>query len=297
MAEININQIKYLDYSGLQALWTKISDTFLRDSEVVKALTDTASGVIEKEEDLFVQSKTLNSAKEELWEKIEEIESAQGTNIDNDTIINVDGKLQTNLILQNDKDNHILSLITDTENNGKGTVVSTWDYTDFYNEAVKDGILDSVSLVTIPGEETESASGQVAGTYLKFIFNTSSGKNPIYVNVTELIDVYTGSTYINVTKSGETSSIEIKTTELVNYLKTDEALGIDSIITRIEQIEDKNSELEGLINELKSAWDELDIVGLKEQIETNTSNITSIQEYLKTVPNTPITDQEINELE
>lgn len=297
MAEINVNQIKYLDYSGLQALWTKISDTFLRDSEVVKALTDTASGVIEKEEDLFVQSKTLNSAKEELWEKIEEIESAQGTNIDNDTIINVDGKLQTNLILQNDKDNHILSLITDTENNGKGTVVSTWDYTDFYNEAVKDGILDSVSLVTIPGEETESASGQVAGTYLKFIFNTSSGKNPIYVNVTELIDVYTGSTYINVTKSGETSSIEINTTELVNYLKTDEALGIDSIITRIEQIEDKNSELEGLINELKAAWDELDIVGLKEQIETNTSNITSIQEYLKTVPNTPITDQEINELE
>lgn len=296
MAEININQIKYLDYNGLQALWTKISDTFLRDSEVVSALTDTASGIITDEGDLFVQSKTLNSAKEELWEKIEEIESAQGTNIDNDTIINVEGKLQTNLILQNDKDNHVLSLITDAENNGKGTVVSTWDYTDFYNEAVKDGILDSVSLVTIPGEENVTGD-RPAGTYLKFIFNTSSGKNPIYVNVTELIDVYTGSTYINVTKSGETSSIEIKTTELVDYLRTEGALGIDSIISRIEAVEDKNSKLEGLINELKTAWDELDVVGLKEQIETNTSNITNIQEYLKTVPNTPITDQEINELE
>lgn len=297
MAEININQIKYLDYNGLQALWTKISDTFLRDSEVVSALTDTASGIITDEGDLFVQSKTLNSAKDELWEKIEEIESAQGTNIDNDTIINVEGKLQTNLILQNDKDNHILSLITDTEKNGKGTVVSTWDYTDFYNEAVKDGILDSVSLVTIPNKDENVTGDRPAGTYLKFIFNTSSGKNPIYVNVTELIDVYAGSTYINVTKSGETSSIEIKTTELVEYLKTDEALGITSIISRIEGVEGKYAELEGLINELKTAWEGLDISGLQEQIETNTSNITNIQEYLKTVPNTPITDQEINELE
>lgn len=287
MSDININQIKYLDYDGLQVLWRKISDTFLRDSEVVTALTDTTGGIIEKEEDLFVQSKTLNSVKEEL---IGMIGSSQGANIDNDTIINEDGVLKTNLILQNDKDNHILKLIT---GNGKGTTVSEWDYTEFYEEAVKDGIFDDVSLVVIPGDEPDS--GQAAGTYLKFIFNTSSGQKPIYVNVTELIDVYDGSDYISVTKKEDgTSSIELNKAKLVEDLKKADALDITSITTKIEGLEGKYAELEGLINELKTAWEGLDISGLQEQVASNTANITNI---LATAPTVRITDEEIDALD
>nr|DAD59402.1 MAG TPA: hypothetical protein [Bacteriophage sp.] len=47
-------------------------------------------------------------------------------------------------------------------------------------------MLDSAELVTNP-------TGQIAGTYIKLTFNTASGKDPIFVNVTSLIDVYDGS--------------------------------------------------------------------------------------------------------
>ena len=49
---------------------------------------------------------------------------------------------------------------------------------------VKDGMLDTVELV-------ENPEGQTAGTYLKLTWNTDSGKtDPMYVNLTNLIDVY-----------------------------------------------------------------------------------------------------------
>lgn len=58
-----------------------------------------------------------------------------------------------------------------------------------YSDLVKDGILESVELITVPGDE-EVTTARPAGTYLKFVFNTDAGKDPIYVNVTELIDIY-----------------------------------------------------------------------------------------------------------
>ena len=54
------------------------------------------------------------------------------------------------------------------------------DIADF----VKDGMLDSASLVTNP-------EGQDAGTYIKLTWNTDGGKQPMYINVTSLIDIYT----------------------------------------------------------------------------------------------------------
>jgi len=55
-----------------------------------------------------------------------------------------------------------------------------------------DMVLDSVELVVDP-------AGQPPGTYIKFIFETASGKEPIYLNVTDLIVVYTaGNAGINV---------------------------------------------------------------------------------------------------
>lgn len=52
------------------------------------------------------------------------------------------------------------------------------------NAFVKDGMLDTVELV-------ENPKGQTAGTYLKLTWNTDSGKtDPMYVNLTDLIDVY-----------------------------------------------------------------------------------------------------------
>lgn len=55
------------------------------------------------------------------------------------------------------------------------------DIADF----VKDGMLTDAELVTNP-------AGQSAGTYIKLTWNTDSGKkDPMYINVTSLIDIYT----------------------------------------------------------------------------------------------------------
>lgn len=64
------------------------------------------------------------------------------------------------------------------------TVVSEIDASAF----IKDGMLDTVELV-------ENPEGQEEGTYLKLTWNTDSGKaDPMYVNLTDLIDVYTNGT-------------------------------------------------------------------------------------------------------
>lgn len=66
-------------------------------------------------------------------------------------------------------------------------VIATVPATDF----IKDGMLENVTLEKNP-------VGQTAGTYLHFVFNTEAKKTDIYVNVTELIDIYTGSNGVQV---------------------------------------------------------------------------------------------------
>lgn len=86
------------------------------------------------------------------------------------------------------------------------TVIATIPATYF----IKDGMLEDVELVTNP-------SGQTAGTYLKFTFNTDGGAKVLYVNVTSLIDIYTAGDGIAV--SGKTISAKVKDAEKI--LKVD----------------------------------------------------------------------------
>jgi hypothetical protein len=60
------------------------------------------------------------------------------------------------------------------------TDISTIDATDF----IKDGMLADAEYV-------ENPDGQAAGKYIVLTFNTDSGKTPVYVNVTALVDTYT----------------------------------------------------------------------------------------------------------
>lgn len=286
MADIQVNQIKYLGQEALGALWEKISATYLRQANTETALTTFGdNAIIKTEGKTFIQKETFDELERVLSERMDEIEAAQGTNIDNDTIVNKEGLLQTDLLLSNDTENHILSIVT-----GKGTTVSTWDYTEFYQEAVKDGILESVSLIVIPKDE--EPEGYAYGTYLKFVFNTSSGKNPIYVNVTDLIDIYEGSTYIDVTNG----VISIKDT-YVEYLKSEEALNITGIVRRVEKNEDDIATLQTLVEQLKAAVDALDLTKINERLDDHDNDIANIISYLENVPNTPITIEEINALE
>lgn len=84
---------------------------------------------------------------------------------------------------------------------GKGSsVVAEIDATSF----IKDGMLESAELVKNP-------AGQAAGTYLKLAFNTDAGVEDIFVNVTELIDVYTAGTGITI--SGKAISVNKSTVD------------------------------------------------------------------------------------
>ena len=94
----------------------------------------------------------------------------------------------------------------------KGTLISEIDASEF----IKDGMLDTVELVKNP-------EGQTAGTYLKLTWNTDSGKGePMFINVTDLIDVYTAGTGLNLKgKEFSVDTATIATVEALNNTKTE----------------------------------------------------------------------------
>ena len=112
----------------------------------------------------------------------------------------------------------VASLNYDTETKkiqliGKsGTAVSEIDATAF----IKDGMLDSAELVVDP-------AGKPAGTYFKLTWNTDAKKEVMYVNVTDLIDVYTAETGGGLLLNDHAFSVDttkIATVELVNAVST-----------------------------------------------------------------------------
>lgn len=86
-----------------------------------------------------------------------------------------------------------------------GAVIESIDATAF----IKDGMLESAELVVNPTEHD-------AGTYLVLSFNTDSGSEPIYVDVTKLIDVYTSGNGITITNK----SIAINDSYVNNLIAT-----------------------------------------------------------------------------
>lgn len=102
-----------------------------------------------------------------------------------------------------------------------GEVISTIDAKSF----VKDGMLDSVELVANPAD-------QAAGTYLVLTWNTEAGlSEPMYVPVTDLIDVYTAGDGIDIT--GKVVKAVVKSNDPYIEVTTEgiASKGIDNAIT------------------------------------------------------------------
>lgn len=97
----------------------------------------------------------------------------EGVKINGTSLVNNNGVAEGTFSFGMDKDDKKIVLEFGGEEIGNVDVA----------EFVKDGILDTVELATA------DASGN-AGTFMKFTFNTASGKSPIYLNVESLIDVY-----------------------------------------------------------------------------------------------------------
>ena len=101
-----------------------------------------------------------------------------------------------------------------------GTEIATIPATDF----IKNDMLENVTLEKNP-------VGQTAGTYLHFVFNTNAEKTDIYVNVTELIDIYTGSNGVQV--SGKNISV-VKDSSSESFLSIgDSGIKVSGVQTAI----------------------------------------------------------------
>lgn len=110
-----------------------------------------------------------------------------GTNV----TIDSDRKINVPLGLVYDSDAKKIYLVND-KNATSATTENTIDEIDA-TAFITDGMLDSAELVTNP-------TGKPNGTYIVLTFNTDAGKTPVYINVTSLIDTYTGDEYITVEK-------------------------------------------------------------------------------------------------
>ena len=125
-----------------------------------------------------------------------------------------------------------------------GEVIASIDAKDF----VKDGMLSDVKLVANPSDKP-------AGTYLVFTWNTELGEsNPMYVPVTDLIDVYTAGDGIAI--DGKTIKAKVKSGDTYIEVTTEgiASKGIDNAI-----INAKNAVI-GLDTDTESA---LTIQGVK----------------------------------
>lgn len=132
--------------------------------------------------------------------------------------IDNDGKLGTTLGLTyfNEGETREIRLT------GKGNeVIASIDAKSF----VKDGMLDSVELIANPAD-------QETGTYLVFTWNTESGvSEPMYVPVTDLIDVYTSGNGIAIDGKVITAKVKANDPYLEVTVEGIATKGIDNAIT------------------------------------------------------------------
>lgn len=291
MAENAVN--KYLDLQGLQLLWQRIAEKYPR-KEAVELLVSTLEG--KHDGDINALNKRLL-----------ELEASVGSTMDGDTIIrNEDNQLQTNLMIDLDTENKKLRLVTkDTQSDvdKAKTVISEIDYTPF----IKDGMLDSVSIVVVPDDETEQSSGKAPGTYLKFVFNvgpTGAGKEAIYLNVSEFINIYEGTDYIIIQDDKISLNVAKLDEHLEEYISTKSEY-ISGIVTRIDTAEQTIQSLQVSFGGLRSEFDVLSgqfnevkakVTQVEQTMLTYDARMNEIEETLETVPTIPISNDEINGL-
>lgn len=121
--------------------------------------------------------------------------------------------------------------------------ISEIDASDF----IKDGMLNQVELVQDP-------EGKEAGTYLKLVFNTDAGKQPILVNVTKLVNQYDGSKLVltgyqalegNATPITETDTVNEAIAKLAKLIEENEQIAAAALVdinNRISKAESATSQ-------------------------------------------------------
>jgi hypothetical protein len=210
----------FLDYNGLSTLWSIISNKFATKAEAVKtievaagtndtvekklvyttvsgeanfttipAATETSSGLLTAD-----QFKTLS----ELNTNIEGFAPFANLQLEGKDLTLVNRLANIKLEYEGSKaagGNAYISLV-DANATGEDRAISKIDVT----ELVKTGLLADADVVVNP-------EGESNGTYLKLVFNTatdasSSDTNTVYINVTDLVEIYSAGEGISITETG-----------------------------------------------------------------------------------------------
>ena len=118
--------------------------------------------------------------------------------------------------------------------------ISEIDASDF----IKDGMLSSVELVQDP-------EGEEAGSYLKLVFNTDAGKQPIFVNVTKLVNQYDGSKLVltgyqtleeNSTPIVETDTVNEAIAKLAKLIEENEQISAAALVDLNNRISNNSTQ-------------------------------------------------------
>lgn len=280
-------EVKYLDLAGLQRLWEKISEKFAR--------RDALQDIIDALNDPYVRKSVYDGDITEIERRLDEIAAAANAMEDGDSIVrNEQNQLKTNIILDIDEQSKKLRLVT----GDKKTPLSEIDYAPF----VKDGMLNSVSIVVVPDDETAEESGKTPGTYIKFVFNTDAGKEAIYLDASEFINVYEGDDYISVVGD----KIALNTVNLETFIEgylaksatiTGITTTLDSHGATIQSLQVNIAEFESRIAKLEGDFENVskEFTTVKQTVSEYDVRIGDLETAMETVPNTPITEAEIDE--
>lgn len=118
--------------------------------------------------------------------------------------------------------------------------ISEIDASDF----IKDGMLSSVEVVQDP-------EGEEAGSYLKLVFNTDAGKQPILVNITKLVNQYDGSKLIltgyqtleeNSTPIVETDTVNEAIAKLAKLIEENEQISAAALVDLNNRISNNSTQ-------------------------------------------------------
>lgn len=181
--------------------------------------TNLKESVIELENAIIDNEQATAAALNDLNKRINDIPDATVTGITvGDKVLTLDGTNLTSTIN--------LAIDETTDASGKRYIkLLGIDNADLgkidISEFIKDGMLESAELV-------EDPEGQEKGTYIKLSWNDASGKTPMFLNVTSLIDIYVQGYGIKI--SGKQISVDtdvIATKDYVDNTKYTGTVNID----------------------------------------------------------------------
>ncbi len=144
----------------------------------------------------------------------------------------------------------------------------------------KDFLVKDASIKTATEDNSPLEGIKAGDKYIDWVINSKDNdatEQHLYLNVKELVDVYTGSTYITVKSD---NSIELNLASLEGYFNGKYAgKALEATVSELTKDGGRISEIEGSVSELQTATGNMktDIADISEDLGTAEGNITTLQ--------------------